>query len=257
MTWIKSAELESLRARVRRAKEDIQAARAALNAGMQLAASAMTQLDPVAPLAEKAAQELKAERVRTNKAERELSETKAQRDMMCNQLDSTRADLAEVRKVLDTANGGPVGLLVGYSVGGNVNAKVALKSAAVTAAEHLAKRVGELADKVKAQREELDAIEHQRAQEAVDAEYAALPDCAPNGWFACPKCDREVVSPRLSDDADQNPQSAEMYSVITLAALASQGAVVTVGHAKPKLPQHLVWRCVCGHTVRTKTRDAS
>ncbi|SII19313.1 Uncharacterized conserved protein [Mycobacteroides abscessus subsp. abscessus] len=250
MTWIKSAELERLRTRERHAREDIRAAYAALNAGLTPSASLMSQLDPVAPLAEGVVHALKFERVRANKAEDE-------RNTMRSQLDSARADLAEVRKVLDTANGGQMGVFVNYGVGGNVNAKVPSKSPVVLAAEHLAKRVSELSDKVKAQREELDAIERQRAQEAVDAEYAALPACPMHGNLQCPRCDKSISSPRLSDNADQNPQSAEMYGVITLSELVVQGAAVTVGPAKPKLPQHLVWRCTCSHTVRTKTRDAS
>jgi len=67
---------------------------------------------------------------------------------------------------------------------------------------------------------------------------------------------KSISSPRLSDDADQNPMP-EMYGVITLATLAGQGATATVEPAKPKLPQHLVWRCTCGHVEKTKTRDAS
>lgn len=250
VTWIKSAELERLRARERHARQDIQAACAALNAGLTPAASTMPQADPVAPLAERVVQALKFERVRANKVEAELVDVRKQRD-------DARAILAEVRKVLDTANGGQMGVFVSYGVGGNVNAKVPSKSPVVLAAEHLAKRVSELSDKVKAQREELDTIERQRAQEALDAEYAALPACPMHGNLQCPRCDKLISSPRLSDGADQNPQSAEMHSVITLAELVTQGGRVTVEPAKPKLPQHLIWRCTCSHTVRTKTRDAS
>lgn len=250
VTWINSIELARLRARERTTRDDVEAARAELSKALITSAPGVTSFDPVAPIAERVVHALKFERVRANKAEDE-------RNTMRSQLDSARADLAEVRKVLDTANGGQMGVFVNYGVGGNVNAKVPSKSPVVLAAEHLAKRVSELSDKVKAQREELDAIERQRAQEAVDAEYAALPACPMHGNLQCPRCDKPISSPRLSDDADQNPQSPEMYGVITLSELVIQGAAVTVGPAKPKLPQHLVWRCTCSHTVRTKTRDAS
>ncbi|SKS11330.1 Uncharacterised protein [Mycobacteroides abscessus subsp. bolletii] len=257
MTWINSIELARLRARERATRDDVEAARAELNKALITSVPGVTSFDPVAPLAERVVHALKFERVRANKAEGELSKAEAERNTMRSQLDSARADLAEVRKVLDTANGGQMGVFVNYGVGGNVNAKVPSKSPVVLAAEHLAKRVSELSDKVKAQREELDAIERQRAQEAVDAEYAALPACPMRGNLQCPRCDKSISSPRLSDDADQSPQSPEMYGVITLSELVIQGAAVTVGPAKPKLPQHLVWRCTCSHTVRTKTRDAS
>lgn len=257
MTWIKSAELERLRARERATRDDVEAARAELNKALITSAPGVTSFDPVAPLAERVVQALKFERVRADKAEGELSKAEAERNTMRSQLDSARADLVEVRKVLDTANGGQMGVFVSYGFGGNANAKVQSKSPVVLAAEHLAKRVSELSDKVKAQREELDAIERQHAQEAVDAEYAALPACPMHGNLQCPRCDKLISSPRLSDGADQSPQSAEMYGVITLSELVAQGSVVTVGPAKPKLPQHLVWRCTCSHTVRTKTRDAS
>lgn len=258
MTWINSAELASIRTRERVANDDLAATRVALSKALGSVATGPTLLgfDPTAPYAEMVACDLAAAQVRVEKAEARIKVVEAERDTMRSQRDSARADLADVRKVLDTANGGQVAVLVGYSTGG-VETKVAPRSATVTAAEHLASRVADLKAKVKAQREELDAVERQRAQEAVDAEYAALPECPAGGWLRCPKCSRDITSPRLSDDADQNPQSAEMYGVVMLHTLTGQGATATVEPARPKLPQHLVWRCGCGHVEKTKTRDAS
>ncbi|MBF9326045.1 hypothetical protein [Mycobacteroides chelonae] len=251
MTWINSVELERLRDSERVNRNDLEATRTALNK-----ASTITKalaFEPVAPYVGALVCDLAAAQVRADEAEARVKTTSTDRDILRSQRDSARADLADVRKVLDAANSGPVPILVGYSSGG-VETKVTPKSATVAAAERLASQVAELKATVKAQREKLDAIDRQREQEAVDAEYAALPVCPMYGHLQCPRCARSISSPRLSDNVDQ---PAEMYGVITLATLAGQGGTVALEPPKPKLPQHLVWRCACGHVEKTKTRDAS
>ncbi len=193
-------------------------------------------------------------------------------DRLDRQRDSIAASDAELRAVLDalTIPGEPIylGNRIGtFSVGGvevgqglvycETEGKSQVKSRNVHQAERVIAEVMSLRDKIKAQDEELATFRRQRDQDAVDAEYAALPVCPGDGWLRCPKCAREVNSAVLSDKvgAKANPYSNNNLTLLTHVTYAPGGMVT--GPDAPKLPQHLVWQCACGHKLRTKTREES
>ena len=281
MTWINSFELESLRRRERDLRTDLESVRVTLSktlppgarvitngtVGWTISSLGLWDDRDLHSLAKLVADQLEMQRAKTEAAEGDVKIAKAARDTAKAESARAKADLVEVCKVLDKANGGQVAIpLSSIYVGpGNPNgsaiqrmaSELVRKSPALAAAENLAEVVKSLRAKVAAQAEELAEFKRQRDQDAVDAEYAALPECPLDGWLGCPKCAREINSAVLSDNRGAN--SYNPYSndnIVLTGVMYAPGGYVT-GPDAPELPQHLVWRCACGHKLLTKTREES